>query len=169
MSFDINDSYKEAQEKLQATKTYKEAKQSYDNLKKASGDSFEKKKESITQGLDQIKENTKSFERKVKSQFEHLLDTFSIANGSGKSSIQYLKIVFFKTLKKIEPEIQKILAQETINAIGCDAQQTYSAQTLYVKVASTDLGGLLKKLPILQWGLRCTRKDQSKFNHIHFL
>ena len=147
MSFDINDSYKEAQEKLQATKTYKEAKQSYDNLKKAAGDSFEKKKESITQGLDQIKENTKSFERKVKSQFEHLLDTFSIANGSGKSSIQYLKIVFFKTLKKIEPEIQKILAQETINAIGCDAQQTYSAQTLYVKVASTDLGGLLKEAP----------------------
>lgn len=147
MSLDISEGYKEAQDRIQATKTYKELKDNYDNLKKRAGDSFENKKEQITQTLDQIKENKKSFERKVKSQFDHLLDTFTITNGSGKKSIQLIKILFLRTLKKIEPEILRILTEESINAVGCDAQQTYSAQTVYIKVSATDLGELLKEDP----------------------
>ena len=147
MSLDISEGYKEAQDRIQATKTYKELKDDYNNLKKRTGDSFENKKEQITQTLDQIKENKKSFERKVKSQFDHLLDTFAVTNGSGKRSIQFIKTLLLRTLKKIEPDILRILTEESINAVGCDAQQTYSAQTLYIKVSSTDLGELLKENP----------------------
>ena len=93
MSLDISEGYKEAQDRIQATKTYKELKDNYDNLKKRAGDSFENKKEQITQTLDQIKENKKSFERKVKSQFDHLLDTFTITNGGVFGSMMGTPII----------------------------------------------------------------------------
>jgi len=64
-----------------------------------------------------------------------------------------------KAIKNIQPKIREILLEEINKTTGCDQQQTYIAQTVYVKVASVDLGGLLKKDPISKVGKALYEKD----------
>lgn len=146
-SLDLNADYKKAQDKISATKTYKELKSDYSKAKKKAGDSFEKAKSEVSSSLNSVKEKTKSFEKQIKTQFEQLLDINNLTGGKGSNSIKYVKNLLLKTLKNIEPKIQEILYQECLSAVGCDQQQTFDAQVIYIKVSSVDIGGLLIKDP----------------------
>ena len=59
-SVDLNFDYNKIQGKLNATKTYKNAKSKYDDANKKVGESFEKSKKDVSQSLDKFKEQTKS-------------------------------------------------------------------------------------------------------------
>lgn len=146
-SLDLNADYKKAQDKITATKTYKELKSDYNKAKKKAGESFEKAKSDVTSSLNDVKKKTKSFEKQIKNQFEQLLDINNLTGGKGSNSIKYVKNLLLKTLKNIEPKIQEILYEECLTAVGCDQQQTFDAQVLYIKVSSIDIGGLLIKDP----------------------
>jgi hypothetical protein len=146
-SIDLNLDYKEAQKKIEASKSYKDLKQQYDDTVKRAGESFEQKKENVTKSLDQVKEQQKRFQREIKTQFEQLLDINNVTGGKGSNSIAYVKKLLLKTIKNIEPKIAEILNEESLNAVGCDEQQTFTQQILYIKVSSTDLINLLKKDP----------------------
>lgn len=147
-SLDLNSDYKKAQDKITATKAYTELKSDYNKTKKKAGDSFEKAKSDVTSSLNDVKKKTKSFEKQIKSQFEQLLDLNNLTGGKGSNSIKYVKNLLLQTLKNIEPKIQEILLQECLTAVGCDQQQTFDAQVLYIKVSSVDIGGLLIKDPV---------------------
>ena len=146
-SLDLSESYKDAQSKIESYKSYKDLKQSYDDVTKKAGDSFEKAKEEVSQSLDKLKEEQKRYQRQVKTQFEQLLDINNLTGGKGSNSIRYVKTKLIQAMKNIEPKILELLEQNAISAIGCEQQQSYSAQTLYIKVKSIDLIDLLKKEP----------------------
>lgn len=146
-SLDIGVSYEEIQKKIEATKTYNDLKSQYDGVVKKSGDSFEKKKESVTQSIDQVKDEVKRFQKQVKTQFEQLLDINNITSGRGGGTVSYVKKTLLETIQNVEPRLKEILAEEAIKAVGCDLQQTYTPQDVYVKVKSTDLIGVLKYDP----------------------
>jgi hypothetical protein len=146
-SLDIGASYEEIQKKIEATKTYNDLKSQYDGVVKKSGDSFEKRKEDVTQSIDQVKEEVKRFQKQVKTQFEQLLDINNITSGRGGGTVTYVKRTLLETIQNVEPRLKEILADEAIKAVGCDLQQTYTPQDVYIKVKSTDLIGVLKYDP----------------------
>ena len=147
MEADLNSGYKKVQDKVDSTKTYNNLKSKYNDLKHRSGESFDQTKSDVTQTIDKLKEQTKSYQRELKSQFDQLLDITKIVGGKGSTSVKYIKNMLTKVLKDIEPKIAEILQQESLTAVGCDQQQTFSIAPLYIKVKTIDLGNLLKKNP----------------------
>lgn len=146
-SLDIGVSYEEIQKKIEATKTYNDLKSQYDGVVKKTGESFEKRKEDVTQSIDQVKEEVKRFQKQVKTQFEQLLDINNITSGRGGGTVTYVKRTLLETIQNVEPRLKEILADEAVKAVGCDLQQTYTPQDVYIKVKSTDLIGILKYDP----------------------
>ena len=146
-SVDINFDYKKAQEKIEATKSYKDAKSQYNDTKKKIGDSFEKNKKDVTDQLNKVKDKVKSYQKDVKNQFEHLLDINKSSSSKGSNSTKYVKRTLITAIKNIEPKLSNLLIEESLNAVGCDQQQVYQPAPVYVKVSSIDLLGLLKKKP----------------------
>ena len=144
-SIDIKADYKKLQTEVESTKSYKELKKQYDKSSKYVGDLFGPKLESVSKSLDEFSGKTKAYQKKVKSQFEHLLD---VNTSTGSNSLQYIKKKLIQTVKTSEPKIAKILFEEILTAIGCDQQQTYVADSpILISVGSVDLGGLLKIEP----------------------
>jgi len=146
-SLDINNSYDKIQKKVEATKSYKDLKEKYNKIEKKSGESFEDAKSQISTTIDNTKKLNKSFQKQVKSQFEQLLDLNNLTGGRGSNSIRYIKNLLTRTLINIEPQIREIVLEETFKTIGCDQNQTYIPQTIYISVKSIDLGGILKVDP----------------------
>lgn len=168
MSLDLNADYKKVQDKVSATKSYTNLKKQYSDAKKKSGESFDDKKSDVTQSLDKAKKDVKRYEKQIKSQFEELLDINNITGGKGSNSIKYVKKLLLQTLKNIEPKISEILNEEALNAVGCDQQQMFNGQVLYIKVSSIDLGGILKKDPTDPIGKALYEKDPIQVQQYPF-
>ena len=147
MGLDLNFDYNSVQNKINATKSYTDLKGQYDDTTKKAGEAFENAKSEITGQIQNLKNQSKRYQKEIKTQLEQLLDINKITGGKGGNSTRYVKRLFLTVLKRIEPEIAKILFEESLNAIGCDQQQSFSAQTLYIKVKSIDLLNLLKLSP----------------------
>jgi len=146
-SLDLNVDYKKIQDKITATKSYNDLRNQYNSVIKESGKSFEPSKSDVTQSINKIKEQTKSYQRELKNQFDQLLDITKITGGKGSNSLRYIKSKLVETIQSIEPKIAEILLDEAFNAVGCDQQQVYNAQSIYVKVKSIDLVNMLKTDP----------------------
>jgi hypothetical protein len=147
MSIDLNSDYNKAKTQINAAKSYNDLKSQYDNVTKQGGNSFEDSKDGVVDSIDKLKSQTKTFQRQIRNQFEHLLDLNNLTGGRGSNSANYIKRLFLKSLKNIEPKILKIVQDCSLKAIGCDQEQTYDPQILYIKVSSIDLINLLKKDP----------------------
>ena len=147
MSFDLNSDYQQIQQKIQATKAYGDLKSQYNSAQKKTGEAFETADSAVKTSLDQASQQIKSYQKQVKSQFDQLLDINNITGGKGSNSIRYVKKLLLKTLKNIEPKIREILLEEVFKAVGCDQNQSYTAQTLYISVKSIDVGQILKQDP----------------------
>ena len=167
-SVDINVDYKKAQEKIEATKSYREAKSKYNDTKKKVGDSFEKNKKGVTDQLNKVKDKVKSYQKGVKNQFEHLLDINKSSSSKGSNSTKYVKRTLITAIKNIEPKLSDLLIEESLNAVGCDQQQVYQPITVYVKVNSIDLLGLLKKNPAEEPGNVLYEKNQINVQNYPF-
>ena len=141
-SIDIKVDYDKVQKSVESFKSYKDLKKQYDKVSKKAGSIFEEKSSKISQRIDEISGKTKSFQKKIKSQFDNLLDVNEV---TGTNSVKYVKKKFIESLKTLEPQILDILLEQALSAVGCDQQQTFVANTpIYIKVSSVDLGGLLK-------------------------
>ena len=99
MSLDLNYDYKQVQDKVSATKAYTNLKSQYSASQKKAGESFDSKNEDVSQSINKIKEQTKRYEKQIKSQFEQLLDLNNLTGGKGSNSIKYVKKLLLKTLK----------------------------------------------------------------------
>ena len=145
-TLDVNAGFEQVKSKINATKAYGDLKNQYDNAQKKAGDSFEQAGSQVTNGLNQVNDQVKSFQRQIKTQFEQLLDINNLTGGKGSNSIRYVKKLLLKTIKNIEPKIRELLLEEAFNAVGCDQEQTYTGGTsIYIKVKSVDLVNMLKK------------------------
>ena len=152
MAFSLKDSYKEAQDKINATKSYKDIKSQYDSVTKRAGESFETAKDEATQKLSELKNLKDKLQKESKNQFDQLLDINKLTGGKGSNSISYIKKLLIRTLRKVEPQMAEILMSEALTIVGCDQEQAFDQQVLYIKVKSIDLGRLLKKEPSSKQG-----------------
>ena len=163
---DYNQSLIDTKKKLKAIKTVKSVKDDSKQLIQSTADNEEQLKQDITSTLKDIKESKKRFQRQVKSQFENLLDIAQsgiddIKSGVNESkasigqktrtkssSVGYLKKKMVQAVKKIQPEVGKILFQEILHAVGCSHDQNLTAQkSLYIRIQSIDLYEKLKLSP----------------------
>jgi hypothetical protein len=168
MSLDVIFDYKRAKDQIGAIKSYNELKGSYDEISKDAGDFFNEKKSDITQGVNKVKSQVNKFQRDVKNQFQQLLDINNTLAGKNSNSFASLKRVMLKTLQLTKPYLNQILFEESINAIGCDQQQSFTGQTFYIKVASIDLMSMLKYDPSDPLGAFLYEPNPIQTNSIPF-
>jgi len=165
MSLDYNQSLTDAQKKIKSAKTYRAVSDDIKKLKQDTANNLEQSKSDVTSTLNDIKDAKKRYQRQVKTQFENLLDIAqsgiddiksgvdetksSIAQKTRtkSSSVGYLKNKMVQSIKKIEPEVGKILFQEILHAVGCSHDQNYVTKPIYVRIQSIDLYEKLKLSP----------------------
>lgn len=150
---DLNNGFLTVENKIKAAKAYSDLNTQYKNAKKKVGKSLEEKKSSVvktldsaTKKIDDVKQKANSYQKKIKTQFDQLLDLSKLTSNS-KSS-QYIKRKLLETIRTIEPQITTILLEDTLKAVGCDQNQTYVGnQKVYIKLSSIDFLGILKLDP----------------------
>ena len=167
-SIDNSSDYEKIKGKIKSVKSYNDLKGQYKDAKKRAGDSFEDAKDEATEALNKVKGQTKKFQKDIKNQFEELLELLKMTatdkvnnkigditsfGNNGSNTVKYIKRTLLKTLKNIEPKILEILMGEILKALGCDQQQTFTQQTIYIKVKSIDLSNLLKLDPKSKTGM----------------
>ena len=144
---DINDGYKSISDKVTINKKYKKLKEDINELKKKAGSTFEESAKKTSTTLSDAKKLKKKYQKNLKTQLDNLLELKFLSTGSGNSTKQYLKKTFVKAIKELQPQIIELINQEVIKAVGCSQDQTFSQQTLYIRVKSVDLTNLLKDDP----------------------
>jgi hypothetical protein len=171
----VGEKYKDAQAKVKGTQTYNDTKKKYDSLAKRAGDSFENTQKSLQssqdnakQKLDDLKKNVKKYQKQAKNQIDELLDLSKVTGGQGSNSMRYIKNMLIKVLRKIEPKMAEILLSESLTIVGCDQQQSFNEQVLYIKVSSIDLGHLLKKDPETKQGKALYEKGPIQVQNYPF-
>ena len=161
MPIDLNQGYIDAKSEISSIKTFIEVSKSAKKLKSTAGNSESQGIPDIASQLNKIATQQKRYLRQPPNSFNQLLDMIGLANGSGLSTLQYLKKRLIETAVKIEPEIKKIISKEAIRAIGCSQEQTFEGftaaqleltpleslpvgQGIYVPVQSIDIASILK-------------------------
>jgi hypothetical protein len=158
---DLNASFDSAKSQINAIKDYKQISAAEKQLKRSSGDSFAKSAAELNTSLDKISNQQKRYLRNQPTSFDQLLELINITNGSGLSSTRFLRQKLLEVVVKIEPEIQKIISEEALKALGCSQEQSFkgfdssnlqlnplptlpAGEGIYVPVQSLDLANLLK-------------------------
>lgn len=158
---DLSSSFDSAKSQINSIKAYKDISASAKDLKKSAGNSFAQSAAKINSSLDNISNQQKRYLRDQPTSFDQLLNLINITSGSGSNSTKLLKKKLLEVVVKIEPQIQKLITEEALKALGCSQEQSFngyesSALTLnplttlptgegiYVPVQSLDLANLLK-------------------------
>jgi hypothetical protein len=147
MSVDYQESLDVILNKIKANQTYIQVQADVKNAQLQQRDNLARDLKNVKSTLDDLKNNSKRYQRQVTSQLDNLIYLVKANKGSGSATAQYLKLKFIQTAIKIEPLIYKILTEETIKTLGCSQQQTYTPQSIYIKVSSVDFLKLLKDSP----------------------
>jgi HPt (histidine-containing phosphotransfer) domain-containing protein len=158
---DYNADLDKAKSQISANKTYIEVSKSAKKLKSSAGNSFSQGVAQTASSLDKIAQEQKRFLRNQPNSFQELLELIGLTNGSGLETTKYLKKKLLETVVKIEPQIQKIISEEALKALGCSQEQTFKGYSesdlklnplttlpvgtgIYVPVESLDLISILK-------------------------
>jgi hypothetical protein len=158
---DLNEDYGSAKRRINSIKTFKEVSAAAKQLKSSAGNSLSQGVSQTSSALDKIAQEQKRFLRNQPTSFTELLDLIGLTRGGGLETTKYIKRILLQTVVKIEPQIQKIISEETIKALGCSQEQTFKGYSvsnlqtnplstlpvgdgIYVPVQSLDLSSLLK-------------------------
>ena len=161
MPIDLSQGYNDVKSDINSIKTFIEVSKSAKKLKSTAGNSESPAIPDVASQLNKIATQQKRYLRQPPNSFNQLLDMIGLANGSGSSTLQYLKKKLLQTVVKIEPDIKKIVSQEAIRAIGCTQEQTFEGftttqleltpleslpvgQGIYVPIQSMDIASILK-------------------------
>ena len=129
MPIDLNQGYDSAKSDIASIKSYIEVSKSAKKLKSTAGNSESQGIPDIASGLNKIATQQKRYLRQPPNSFDELLNMIGLANGSGSSTLDYLKKKLLQTVTKIEPDIKRIISQESIRALGCSQEQTFEGVT----------------------------------------
>lgn len=165
MSLDLSQQKKDFKERLRAIKNTDAVKKDFKQLQQDTANNQEQLKKDITSTLNNVKDSKKRFQKQVKTQFEELLDIAQsglddIKSGTDgvkssvkqktrtkSSSVGYIKTKMVQSIKKIEPEVGKILFNEILHAVGCSQDQNYIPKKIWIRIQSIDLYEKLKLSP----------------------
>jgi len=168
---DVSQESKNIQDQISALKTYTETSSAIKNAERSAGNSLSQSIFDVSQQLNKISESQKRFQRNDLSSMDNLLNFIGLTSGSGPETLQYIRKKIVETAVKIEPQIQEIIAKETLRALGCSQEQTYDGfavsandlqitplsqrpvqEGIYIPVQSIDFFGNLKKKVNSQFG-----------------
>lgn len=157
---DLSNSFNSAKGQISSIKSYIEISSAARQLKSSAGNSFTQATSELATSLENISNQQKRYLRNQKTSFDQILELINLTNGSGLSTTNYLKRKLLETVVKIEPEVRKIIAEESIKALGCSQEQTFTGVTtevlnqnpltlasdggIYVPIQSLDFASLLK-------------------------
>jgi len=150
--------------RISALKTYNQVSNAEKQVLEKAGSSLSDVGNSISTQLDKIKEQQKRFQRNAPTSMDRILDMLNGTRGSGPETFKYLRRAISETLVTMGPKLNQILKEETLKAIGCSQEQTYSAinvdevqvpslallpvnQGTYIPLSNIDLSDSLK-IPI---------------------
>lgn len=153
MGLDLNDDYKKVKSKIQAYQTTSESKKDFlQNTKNNLGDNFEKPKSLNFSNLNEwgdtaqgiTSEKKKQLQGQIKSQLEQLTEIFMISSkGNSKTSssksVDALVNIYNDTIISTKEKIRELFIKESISALGCSEEQTYTTSSIYLRVQSVDL------------------------------
>ena len=158
---DLNQSFDDAKSQINSIKTYKDISAAAKQLKSSAGNSFAQSASKINSSLENISTQQKRYLRNQPTSFDQLIELFKITSGSGLNSTKYLKNKLLEVMVKMEPQVQQIISEEALKALGCSQEQSFKGfsvsdlsisglttlpvgQGIYVPVQSLDLASLLK-------------------------
>ena len=158
---DLTSDFDNAKSQIASIKSYKDISAGTKELKKSAGNSFSQSTANLNSSLDKISNQQKRYLRDQPTSFDQLLQLINITSGSGLSSTKFLKKKLLEVVVKIEPQIQKLITEEALKALGCSQEQTFKGydktnlklnpittlpvgEGIYVPVQSLDLANLLK-------------------------
>lgn len=161
MALSLTEQQSQLENRLTALKTYNEVSSAEKKSLSNGGSSFSNISNNVSTQLNKISEQQKRFQRDAPTSMDRVLNLLNITNGSGPESFRFLRKAVIQTLTEIGPQINKILSEETIKALGCSQEQTYTGidvnsvqvqslallpvnQGIYVPVKNVDLSGSLK-------------------------
>lgn len=157
MGTDLNQDYKKIKNTVQAYKTTTESKKDIQqSIKNNAGDNFAKSKDKFFSNLNEWGDTTegvtqqkkKQLQDKAKNQLDQLTEIFMVSVKSARSqagpianskSVDKLVEIYKETILNTKDRIREIFIKETISALGCSEEQTFTTSPLYVRVQSVDL------------------------------
>jgi hypothetical protein len=169
MPLDITSAEQSIQSKIDAYKTYREIVVAQKKLLKEQGNSISAANSQITSQLNKIQELQKRFQRDPPNSMDNLLNFLGLTQGTGGATVKYLRTKILEAAAQIEPALVGILKEETIKALGCSVEQTYTgfslgsldltpiplrpqAEGIYIPVNSLDFFSSLKQSPQTNFG-----------------
>jgi len=169
MPLDITSAEQSIQSKIDAYKTYREIVVAQKKLLKEQGNSISAANSQITSQLNKIQELQKRFQRDPPNSMDNLLNFLGLTQGTGGATAKYLRTKILEAAAQIEPSLVGILKEETIKALGCSVEQTYTgfslgsldltpiplrpqAEGIYIPVNSLDFFSNLKQSPQTNFG-----------------
>lgn len=176
-SADINNTESQIVSGVNAIKGFNESSKAEKNILKNAGNAFSKSTSNLSTGLNNIADKQKRFERNVPTSMDQLTKLFGVVNGQGPESLKYLRKKLLEASVVIQPEVKRILLEQTIKALGCSQEQTYTAipklqyqqqqslqtlpveQGIYIPVSSLDFFSNLKNSPESPIGKTYYEKD----------
>ena len=139
MAVDISESFKKIDKEAQIYPTYKKLKEDETKLKKKVSDSFDKSENFLKNQLSELKDKKQKFQEEKTNAFKELVKLSKLLNGSGADTNNYLKKVFIKSLKELQPKLKQILIDTIKKTLGCSTDQILPANLpQYIKVQSID-------------------------------
>lgn len=169
MPLDITSAEQAIQSKIDAYKTYREIAVAQKKLIKEQGNSISAANSQITSQLNKIQDLQKRFQRDPPNSMDNLLNFLGLTQGTGGATAKYLRTKILEAAAQIEPSLVGILKEETIKALGCSVEQTYTgfsleslnltpiplrpqAEGIYIPVNSLDFFSNLKQSPQTNFG-----------------
>ena len=168
MAVDVNEELKKAANKTNVYKTYKQYKEDYTKLQKKAGSSQEKANKLVSNQLSDYKKWRKKHTANAQTFLDELIKQLKEIKGAGLESDKLIKRIFINSLKKIKPEVKKLLIEEVKKALGCSTNFEYNFSTFYVPVKSVDLFGIFEQSPTDRIGKLFYEPKPIVFNQYPF-
>ena len=170
---DTQDSLKLIFNKLENYQRYEEFKEKKTEQINKVGEAFEQRKDKITKPLDEWQDKKNKWLDEKKTLFDDLLDTYKLSRKQQNSDVDnndpYLKKVFIKSVRQVEPQIKTILSESIVKALGCTIdQEIQQNQTLYIKTQSIDLFNIFEVSPQEKIGKLYYEQKEISYNNFPF-
>jgi hypothetical protein len=170
---DTQDSLKLIFNKLENYQRYEEFKEKKVEQINKVGEAFEQRKDKITKPLDEWQDKKNKWLDEKKTLFDDLLDTYKLSRKQQNSDVDnndpYLKKVFIKSVRQVEPQIKTILSESIVKALGCTIdQEIQQNQTLYIKTQSIDLFNIFEVSPQEKIGKLYYEQKEINYNNFPF-
>lgn len=170
---DTQDSFKEIFNKIENYQKYQEFKEKKTEQFERKGEAFEKRISDITKPLGEWENKKQKWLDEKKTLFDDLLDTYKLSRKQQNNDVDnndpYLKKVFIKSVRQVEPQIKTILSECVVKALGCTIdQELQQNQTFYIKTQSIDLFNIFEVAPEEKIGKLYYEQKDIQYNSYPF-